>query len=116
MRCTSTRVLPEPAPASTSRFFTSAVTACRWWSLSESMMCVTSMGPAEWESDESKCESNSIPVRTSRPEAGSRTGSLEGGGSLDACQQNAAELVRVFQFGADTASRSLFNSQPGDQP
>ena len=43
MRCTSTRVLPLPAPATTSKLPTGAVTASRWRSFRPSRMCVTSI-------------------------------------------------------------------------
>ena len=42
IRCTSTRVLPLPAPATTSALDKGAETASRWGSFSPSRMCVMS--------------------------------------------------------------------------
>src|SRR5262245_52090496 len=46
MRCTSTRVLPLPAPATTSRLPGGAVTASRCRSLRPARICVTSNEPS----------------------------------------------------------------------
>ncbi len=50
IRCTSTRVLPLPAPASTSACGAATVTAARWASLSESRMGSVGHAERRWRS------------------------------------------------------------------